>query len=65
MDGTPDKHGMPHWLWNRQAVDELMNREFRVLANPATAWKYLVRWDWLSSRGCWRSCVARSPPRCR
>ncbi|HYQ62577.1 helix-turn-helix domain-containing protein [Actinophytocola sp.] len=44
VDGTPDKHGMPHWLWTRQAVAELVNREFRVLLSPATVWKYLVRW---------------------
>jgi transposase len=44
VDGTPDKHGMPHWLWTRQAVAELVNREFRILLSPATVWKYLVRW---------------------
>jgi transposase len=44
VDGTPDKHGMPHWLWTRQAVAELVNREFRVLLSPATVWRYLVRW---------------------
>jgi transposase len=44
VDGTPDKHDMPHWLWTRQAVVELVNREFRVLLSPATVWKYLVRW---------------------
>ena len=44
VDGTPDKHDMPHWLWSRQAVVELVNREFRVLLSPATVWKYLVRW---------------------
>jgi transposase len=44
VDGTPDKHGMPHWLWTRQAVAELVNREFRVLLSPATVWRYLERW---------------------
>jgi len=44
VDGTPDSHGMPHWLWTRQAVVELVNRDFRILLSPATVWKYLVRW---------------------
>lgn len=42
--GTPDRHGMPHRLWTRQAIAELVNREFRIMLSPATVSQYLVRW---------------------
>jgi transposase len=42
--GPPDNHGMPHRLWTRQAIAELVNREFRILLSPTTVAQYLVRW---------------------
>ncbi|KAA9155645.1 helix-turn-helix domain-containing protein [Amycolatopsis acidicola] len=44
VDGTPDEHGLPHRLWTRQAIVELVNREFGVLISAATVSQYLVRW---------------------
>src|SRR5439155_5516427 len=44
IDGSPDRHGLPHRLWTRQAIAELVNREFRILLSPATVAQYLVRW---------------------
>jgi transposase len=45
--GTPDEHGLPHSLWSRQAVAELLNREHRILLSPATVGQYLARWGLL------------------
>ncbi|MTD56344.1 helix-turn-helix domain-containing protein [Amycolatopsis sp. RM579] len=44
VDGTPDQHGMPHRLWTRQAIAELVNREFGILLSPPTVSQYLIRW---------------------
>ncbi|MFE0022626.1 helix-turn-helix domain-containing protein [Amycolatopsis sp. NPDC059021] len=44
VDGRPDRHGLPHRLWNRQAIAELINREFGVLISTTTVSQYLVRW---------------------
>ncbi|WP_236794989.1 helix-turn-helix domain-containing protein [Amycolatopsis sp. GM8] len=44
VDGSPDRHGLPHRLWNRQAIAELINREFGVLISAATISQYLSRW---------------------
>lgn len=42
--GPPDQHGLPHGLWSRQAVVELVDREYRIVLSPATAGQYLARW---------------------
>lgn len=42
--GTPDHHGLDHGMWSRQAVVELVNREYRIPLSPATAGQYLSRW---------------------
>ncbi|HVV14479.1 helix-turn-helix domain-containing protein [Amycolatopsis sp.] len=44
VDGTPDQHGLPHRLWTRQAIVELVNRDLGVLISPPTVSQYLVRW---------------------
>ncbi|HJQ45682.1 MAG TPA: helix-turn-helix domain-containing protein [Amycolatopsis sp.] len=44
VDGTPDQHGLPHRLWTRLAIVELVNRDFGVQISPATVSQYLVRW---------------------
>lgn len=44
VDGGPDKHGLAHRLWTRQAIAELINREFGVLISAATVSQYLARW---------------------
>lgn len=43
--GTPEKHGLPHLLWNRQAVAELVNHRFRILLSATTVTHYLARWS--------------------
>jgi transposase len=42
--GTPESHGLLAELWSRQAVSDLVNREFRVQLSPATVGQYLARW---------------------
>jgi transposase len=42
--GTPDSHGLRAELWSRQAVSEIVHREFQVLLSPATVGQYLARW---------------------
>ena len=43
---TPDELGMPYLVWTRQAVAELVNREFRVMLGVTTIGNYLVRWGY-------------------
>lgn len=43
--GTPEMHGLPHLLWNRQAVAELVNHRFRILLSVTTVTHYLARWS--------------------
>ncbi|WP_431918262.1 helix-turn-helix domain-containing protein [Amycolatopsis tucumanensis] len=42
--GLPDAAGLPHLLWTRRAVTELVEREFGIRISPATADRYLTRW---------------------
>lgn len=42
--GAPDSHGLRADLWSRQAVSDLVNREFRVLLSSATVGQYFARW---------------------
>jgi transposase len=41
---TPDEVGLLYLVWTRQAVAELINREFRVMLGISTVGTYLVRW---------------------
>jgi transposase len=50
VGNTPDDLGLPHQLWNAQAIVELVNREFRILLSPATVSKYLIRWGLIEDR---------------
>jgi len=47
VDGTPETHGLPHPLWTRQAVAELVNRQFRIMLSVTTVTQYLTRWGLL------------------
>lgn len=47
MNSAPEDVGLCHRLWNRQAVVELINREFRICLTPVTVGKYLHRWGLL------------------
>ncbi|MGW4059871.1 helix-turn-helix domain-containing protein [Amycolatopsis sp. NPDC004747] len=42
--GSPESHGLPHRLWNRQAVAELVNHRYRILLSTTTVTHYLGRW---------------------
>lgn len=44
VDGTPDQHGLPHRLWTRPAIVEMVNRDFGTQISPATVSQYLTRW---------------------
>src|SRR2546421_3729750 len=44
VDGTPDQHGLPHRLWTRLAIVELVKRKFGIQVSPTTVSQYLVRW---------------------
>jgi transposase len=41
---TPDDIGLRYQVWTRQAVAELINREFGVMLGVTTVGSYLVRW---------------------
>lgn len=40
----PDEVGLPHRLWTRRAIAELIDREFGMALNTATIGQYLSRW---------------------
>jgi transposase len=66
--GTPDLHGLPHTLWSRQAVAELVNREFQILLSPATVGQYFARWGLVDEpflRDMMRARIASVVPRQR
>jgi transposase len=42
--GMPDQHGLDHPLWTRQAVADLVMREYDILLSPGTIAHYLIRW---------------------
>jgi transposase len=44
-ESLPDELGLPCLLWTRKAVVELVHREFGVPLSPATADRYLGRWE--------------------
>lgn len=47
---TPDGLGMRFRLWTRQAVAELINREFQVTLGTTTVGNYLIRWGLLADQ---------------
>ncbi|NKQ57893.1 helix-turn-helix domain-containing protein [Amycolatopsis sp. K13G38] len=44
VEGTPDRHGLPHALWTRLAIADLVERSFGIRISPATVSQYLLRW---------------------
>lgn len=42
---TPDETGLAYRLWTRQAIVELINREFGASLSVTTVANYLVRWN--------------------
>lgn len=47
---TPDDIGLRYLVWSRQAVAELINREFGVMLGITTVGNYLMRWGFPNSQ---------------
>ncbi|MCI2415846.1 helix-turn-helix domain-containing protein [Saccharopolyspora sp. K220] len=45
--GSPDELGLPHLLWTRRAVADLIRARFAITLSPATIDQYLSRWELL------------------
>ncbi|WP_370972847.1 helix-turn-helix domain-containing protein [Amycolatopsis sp. cg9] len=48
--GPPEACGLPHRLWTRQAIAELVRREFGILISSTTVSQYLTRWGLVEER---------------
>ncbi|WP_436494744.1 helix-turn-helix domain-containing protein [Actinokineospora sp. HUAS TT18] len=57
---APDEVGLRHLVWTRQAVTELINREFMVVLGSTTVAAYLVRWGFPSPQDLLRTLRARN-----
>ncbi|MEQ0559587.1 helix-turn-helix domain-containing protein [Amycolatopsis sp. NEAU-NG30] len=44
VSGLPEQCGLPHRLWTRQAISELVRREFGIVISSPTVSQYLTRW---------------------
>lgn len=63
ISGSPETHGLPHRLWNRQAVAELVNHRYRILLSPTTVTQYLQRWGLIDDRALAPEQARRRLPR--
>ncbi|MGP4014609.1 helix-turn-helix domain-containing protein [Saccharopolyspora sp. 5N708] len=45
---SPDELGLPHLLWTRRAVADLIRARFAITLSPATIDHYLSRWELLA-----------------
>jgi transposase len=61
--GPPAAAGLGHHLWHRQAVVDLVDREFGITISPTTAGQYLVRWGILPETGLLSSLRGHLPRR--
>jgi transposase len=50
VDGPPDRIGLAQRLWTRQAIAEVVRREFGVLISSPTVSQYLDRWGLVEER---------------
>ncbi|WIY07523.1 helix-turn-helix domain-containing protein [Amycolatopsis mongoliensis] len=50
VDGPPEDCGLPQRLWTRQAIAELVRREFGILISSPTVSQYLARWGLVEER---------------
>ncbi|MEW5744444.1 MAG: IS630 family transposase [Nitrospirota bacterium] len=44
QDKTPDSYGMPYALWNREAIQQLIKRQYGIKMPIRTVGDYLRRW---------------------
>jgi transposase len=49
-ENTPDKLGIPHALWTRRAVRDLIRKEFDIDLAERTVGQYLRRWGYTSKK---------------
>jgi transposase len=49
-ENAPDKLGLPHALWTRRAVRDLIRKEFDVELAERTVGEYLGRWGYTSKK---------------
>jgi transposase len=57
---TPDEIGLVYQVWTRQAVAELINREFRVVLGMTTIGSYLSRWGFPNPQDLLRNLRSRN-----
>ncbi|HVK19761.1 MAG TPA: helix-turn-helix domain-containing protein [Actinokineospora sp.] len=57
---APDEVGLRYLVWTRQAVTELINREFMVVLGATTVASYLVRWGFPGPQDLLRTLRARN-----
>jgi len=62
---TPEEAGLPYRVWTRQAIAELVNREFRITLSLKTVSGYLTRWDLLPGPGVFDVQPGTDPARSR
>jgi transposase len=60
MRRPPDAMGLRYRVWTRQALTELINREFRVMLGSTTVSNYLVRWGFPGSQDLLRTLRGRN-----
>jgi hypothetical protein len=48
LDYTPEKLGLPFYLWNRKAVKELIKNYFNIKKPSSTLNRYLRAWKYIS-----------------
>ncbi|MBC6448048.1 helix-turn-helix domain-containing protein [Actinokineospora xionganensis] len=60
MRHTPDAIGLRYRVWTRQAVTELINREFMVVLGATTVGSYLVRWGFPAPQDLLRTLRGRN-----
>ena len=60
--GPPDAAGLSYRLWTRQAVAELINREFQVMLGTTTVANYLLRWGFTAERNLLRGLRGQHSP---
>jgi transposase len=49
-DNTPEQRGLPHALWTRRAVRDLIRKEFHIDLAERTVGPYLRRWGYTSKK---------------
>ena len=58
----PDAVGLRYRLWTRQAVAELINREFQVMLGTTTVANYLQRWGFTAEPNLLRALRGQNAP---